>query len=106
MNKICKNIKHTNLFFLLNSRIHTFQNNNNYITLQNSKPKPMNMPLYNTALLLIDMQHDFLTKGGFGHILGNDVTKLHHIIPNLQNVLNFSRNNGLEVIHKIGRAHV
>lgn len=91
--------------FLLNSRFHTNRYKNDYykdyIVLQNSKPKPMKVPLYNTALVLIDMQHDFLTKGGFGDILGNDVTNLHHIIPNLQKVLNFSRYNGLEVIHTI-----
>ena len=106
MNHFCKNIRiNKRHIFLLNSKFHTNQYKNDnykdYIILQNSKPKPMKVPLYNTALVLIDMQHDFLTKGGFGDILGNDVTKLRHIIPNLQNVLNFSRNNGLEIIHTI-----
>lgn len=86
-----------NRFLFLNKKM----NQSNSIILNNTKPKPMNMPINNTALMLIDMQHDFLTKGGFGHILGNDVTKLHHIIPNLQEVLNFSRRNNLEVIHTI-----
>ena len=105
MIELCKRLSNKRNLFLLNSKLHTIHykkpNYKDYISLTTSSPKPMKLPINNTALLLIDMQHDFLTKGGFGHILGNDVTKLHHIIPNLQKMLNFSRYNGLEVIHTI-----
>ena len=39
------------------------------------------------ALVLIDMQRDFVEPGGFGETLGNDVTRLQAIVPALQRVL-------------------
>ncbi|WP_215890170.1 hypothetical protein [Acidithiobacillus ferrooxidans] len=37
-------------------------------------PFAYRMPMEQTALLLIDMQRDFLEPEGFGASLGNDVT--------------------------------
>lgn len=52
-----------------------------------------------TALLIIDMQRDFLEPGGFGEMLGNDVSQLRGAIePNVQ-LLSAWRAAGLTVIH-------
>ncbi len=40
-----------------------------------------------TALVIIDMQRDFVEPGGFGASLGNDVTRLQAIIPTCRRVL-------------------
>jgi nicotinamidase-related amidase len=51
------------------------------------------------ALVIIDMQRDFLEPGGFGASLGNDVTLLRAIVPTLQALLTAAREAGLTVIH-------
>jgi len=52
-----------------------------------------------TALLVIDMQRDFVEPGGFGETLGNDVSRLREVIPPLQRVLAATRSARLTVIH-------
>lgn len=51
------------------------------------------------ALIIIDMQRDFLELGGFGDALGNDVLRLQAIVPTLQQLLAACRSRGLLVIH-------
>jgi nicotinamidase-related amidase len=52
-----------------------------------------------TALLIIDMQRDFLEPGGFGAALGNDVSRLANVVEPTRRVLEAARANGLLVIH-------
>ena len=52
-----------------------------------------------TALVVIDMQRDFIERGGFGETLGNDVTRLATIVPTVAALLDWSRGLGLRVIH-------
>ncbi len=52
-----------------------------------------------TALLVIDMQRDFLEPGGFGEMLGNDVARLRRAVAPTRRVLDAFRTRGLPVIH-------
>lgn len=52
-----------------------------------------------SALLIIDMQRDFLEPGGFGTMLGNDVTQLRRTIEPNRVLLQAWRRAGLRVIH-------
>lgn len=52
-----------------------------------------------TALVIIDMQRDFLEPGGFGAALGNDVTPLQAIVPKVRRLLDVARAQALRVIH-------
>jgi nicotinamidase-related amidase len=52
-----------------------------------------------TALLVIDMQRDFLEPGGFGEALGNDVSLLRRTIAPTAALLAACRAAGLTVIH-------
>jgi len=51
------------------------------------------------ALVIIDMQRDFVEEGGFGSSLGNDVLPLQRIIPTIEKLLQTFRRLGLPVIH-------
>jgi nicotinamidase-related amidase len=51
------------------------------------------------ALLIIDMQRDFLEPGGFGEMLGNDVSQLRGAIEPNRRLLQAWRDAGLLVIH-------
>src|ERR1700677_1347463 len=53
----------------------------------------------NTALLIIDMQRDFLEPGGFGEMLGNDVSQLRRTIEPNKKLLAAWRAAGLQVFH-------
>jgi len=52
-----------------------------------------------TALIVIDMQRDFIEPGGFGATLGNDVSLLSAIVPTVGRLLEAFRGAGLPVIH-------
>jgi nicotinamidase-related amidase len=62
-------------------------------------PSPFPLSLEHAALVVIDMQRDFLLPGGFGETLGNDVGRLAAVVPPLQRVLAAARTAGLMVIH-------
>jgi biuret amidohydrolase len=52
-----------------------------------------------TALMIIDMQRDFVEPGGFGEALGNDVTPLQAVIAPCRRMLEAARAMGMMVIH-------
>ena len=52
-----------------------------------------------TALVIIDMQRDFIEPGGFGETLGNDVSLLEAIVPACRSVLSAWREVGGLVVH-------
>ncbi|HEX8935578.1 MAG TPA: cysteine hydrolase [Pseudonocardiaceae bacterium] len=62
-------------------------------------PGPFHCSPAHTALLIIDMQRDFVEPGGFGETLGNDVSLLRSVIPPLQRVRAASRAAGMAIIH-------
>ena len=69
------------------------------IKLIEADPYSVELDLAGTALLVIDMQKDFLEPGGFGEMLGNDVSLLRRTIEPCQSVLKAARATGLRVIH-------
>jgi nicotinamidase-related amidase len=64
-----------------------------------AEPYPFTFDPATTALVIIDMQRDFVEPGGFGETLGNDVSHLQAVVPPLKKVLETARELGLMVIH-------
>ncbi len=66
-----------------------------------AQPYPYPLPDRGIALLIIDMQRDFLESGGFGAALGNDVRPLRSIIPQVQALQQGFRKLGLPIFQTI-----
>jgi len=64
-----------------------------------ANPFPFEFDLAHTALVIIDMQRDFIEPGGFGESLGNDVALLSAIVPACRAVLDAWRVAGGFVVH-------
>jgi biuret amidohydrolase len=67
--------------------------------LPRARPFAWTCELAHTALVIIDMQRDFVERGGFGESLGNDVTRLQAIVPTVRRVLDAWRAAGGRVLH-------
>ncbi len=64
-----------------------------------AEPYPFGFVPEKCALLIIDMQRDFLEPGGFGAMLGNDVNQLRRTIEPNKRLLAAWRKHGLMVMH-------
>jgi len=64
-----------------------------------AQPFPYEFDLAHSALVIIDMQRDFIEPGGFGESLGNNVALLSAIVPACQAVLHAWRRAGGLVVH-------
>jgi nicotinamidase-related amidase len=64
-----------------------------------AEPGPIELEWPATALVIIDMQRDFMEPGGFGETLGNDVSQLARAVKPIAAVLAAARASGMLVVH-------
>jgi nicotinamidase-related amidase len=64
-----------------------------------AKPYPFTFPVKHTALLVIDMQRDFILAGGFGEIQGGNLEAVQASIAPTKQLLDACRNAGLQIVH-------
>ncbi|HMC14088.1 MAG TPA: cysteine hydrolase [Albitalea sp.] len=64
-----------------------------------ARPGPFEFEPRHTALVMIDMQRDFIEPGGFGAALGNDVAQLAPVIPAAVALIDWARHHGLMIVH-------
>jgi nicotinamidase-related amidase len=64
-----------------------------------AEPGPIDIEIERTALLIIDMQRDFLLPGGFGETLGNDVSLLSKVVRPCGWLLEVARSRRMLIVH-------
>ena len=64
-----------------------------------AQPFPFSLDPEHCALVVIDMQRDFLEKGGFGETLGNDLTPVIAIVPTVAKLIALFRAKGWPILH-------
>jgi nicotinamidase-related amidase len=64
-----------------------------------AEPEALTIDLDRTAVVMIDMQRDFLEPGGFGETLGNDVSLLARAVGPCGALLEGARRRGMLVVH-------
>jgi len=65
----------------------------------NAEPSTYQCQEQSTALIIVDMQRDFLEPGGFGEMLGNDVSRLEPVIAVCKELLEVARESKLTIVH-------
>ena len=69
------------------------------VVMIDAEPGPIPIDSDRTALVIIDMQRDFLEPGGFGETLGNDVSLLSVAIDPCAALLSAARARHMMVVH-------
>jgi nicotinamidase-related amidase len=64
-----------------------------------ARPSPFAFDPRRAALVMIDMQRDFIEPGGFGAALGNDVSLLAPVVPAAARLVEWARREGLLIVH-------
>ena len=64
-----------------------------------ANPEPITIDTANTAVIVVDMQNDFCTKGGMFDQLGIDVSAMGSVIESTARVLACAREAGISVIY-------
>jgi biuret amidohydrolase len=64
-----------------------------------AEPEAISIDPERTAVVMIDMQRDFLEPGGFGETLGNDVSLLQAAVAPCKALLEGTRRRGMLIVH-------
>lgn len=63
-----------------------------------AKPEPIEIDLHRTAVIVVDMQNAFVSKGGMFDTFGWDISAASRIIGNNQKIINAAREAGCKVV--------
>jgi ureidoacrylate peracid hydrolase len=69
-----------------------------YVTIQ-AEPEPIEIDFSKTAVIVVDMQNAFVSRGGYWDLAGWDVSSIQKIIRPCQKIVNAAREKGIKVIY-------
>jgi len=69
-----------------------------FVTLS-TRPEPIEIDLSRTAVVVVDMQNGFVTKGGMFDIFGWDISAAEGVIENNRRILEAAREAGSKVVY-------
>jgi ureidoacrylate peracid hydrolase len=64
-----------------------------------ARPQPFRLTPATTAVVVVDMQHDFASRGGMFDRAGIDISGVRAIVPNVRAVLDAAREAGLTIVY-------
>lgn len=73
-----------------------------WVTLQ-AEPQPLEMDLKRTAVMVIDMQNTFVSKGGMFERSGRDMSAIARTIEPNKNIIKAARDKGVKVVYAVHR---
>jgi ureidoacrylate peracid hydrolase len=69
-----------------------------WVTVQ-AKPEPVNIDLARTAVVVVDMQNAFASKGGMFDLVGQDISGAKAVIATNKQIITAARKAGIKVIY-------
>jgi ureidoacrylate peracid hydrolase len=69
------------------------------MTILQARPEPLDLDLAQTALVIVDMQNGFASKGGLFDLAGFDISRSPRVIEVNRRLLEAARSAGLKVVH-------
>jgi ureidoacrylate peracid hydrolase len=64
----------------------------------NAKPDPIDIDLHRTAVIVVDMQNAFVSKGGLFDYVGMDISGAPSVIENNKKIIHAARNEGCKIV--------
>src|SRR3972149_6811855 len=68
-------------------------------TLIQADPEPITIDIAKTAVIVVDMQNAFLSKGGYFDLTGHDLPAAQRIIEPCKKIINLAREKGSKVVY-------
>ncbi len=88
------------LFLFLGIRCDSAEAAQNDITIP-AKPEPVKIDVSRTAIVIVDMQNAFATKGGMFDLVGQDISAAKGVIASIKKTADAARSTGAKVIYLV-----
>lgn len=73
------------------------------LTNLHAEPESLEIDLNRTAVIVVDMQNAFCSKGGMFELGGRDISHIQQIVPQIQKILSVTRSRRIKVVYVVHR---